>query len=111
MEAEVVESGRSGDSSRAVGESRREGAVVRVIRGRLGNRGGGGRGESQRRSRYPRAGWAVVRVIRGRLGNRGGGGRGESQRRSRYPRAGGDAAGAVYTAPLIVSRDLVQLTS
>jgi hypothetical protein len=73
MEAEVVESGRSGDSSRAVGESRREGAVVRVIRGRLGNRSGGRRGESQRQSRYPRA--------------------------------GGDAAGAVYTTPLIVSRD------
>jgi hypothetical protein len=61
MEAEVVESRRSGDSSRAVGESRREGAVVRVIRGRLGNRGGGGEGNR-----------SDGRVIRGRVGMRRG---------------------------------------
>jgi hypothetical protein len=51
MEAEVVESGRSGGLATGGWESRREGG--------------------------------------------------------RYPRAGGDAAGAVYTVPLIVSRDSV----
>jgi hypothetical protein len=64
-----------------------------VAVGGEGNRGGGGEGNrgggGSQRARDPRP-------LR------------ESRREGgRYPRAGGDAAGAVYTVPLIVSRDSV----
>jgi hypothetical protein len=55
----------------------------------------------KRRGEKRRDGGGGMRVIRGRERNRGGGGG-----RARDPRAeGGIAAGAVYTALLIVSSD------
>jgi hypothetical protein len=54
------------------------------------------------------AGWQGIR--RGREGDRGGGfGRARDSRVGEESRRGQSAAGAVYTAPLIVSRDIQQI--
>jgi hypothetical protein len=86
----------SGDSRRRLADQMAEAAAGGRAAGLGGGGGGGCRGWEGNRGGGGRA-----RDCRGREGNRGGGGRARDSRRACWT----GEAGAVYTVPLIVSRD------